>query len=210
MTATTINIDPVDVRSEAFADVMAEYPYPSEVDSLDELPRVVCVASDKGEPFTAQVIGYGSSYRANSHINHDPGTPLEKGERCSGCRWTDTAILRVKTGVEWSAEAGKYMEVAPPQYVLVTLGKTIVPGEQQREMIVWTMDAAEVLRKLFVPTKKHFQRDTAGKSIPPHNAVAFRDAACVDSAFAELLARYETVIPEIGERGVEADPLAGL
>lgn len=183
----------IDLRTEAFADFMADYPYASDVDSIDELPLQAFIASDDAEPFEARVLGFGSSYR-KTHLNHEPGTKLGKGLRCSGCRWTDTAILRAANGY----------------YIFVSLGKSAIEGEWQRDTVIWTEDAEDVLRKLFVPTKPEFHRDKGGKAIPPHNAVAFRDAACVDKPIAELLERYGAVIPEADRNGPDADPLAGL
>lgn len=188
---TTIHCPPVDVRSEAFADLMAEYPFPHEVERFEDLPQTVLTAADEGDPFTARVIGYGSSYR-ESHLNHTPGTAPPKGVRCSGCRWTDTAILAADDG----------------HYVFVSLGKSAIPREWQRDTIVWTRDATEVLRKCFVPTKAGFSRDKGAKAIPPHNADAFRQAASINDEFASLLEQYADAIPEV--TASESDPLAGL
>lgn len=185
--------EPTDVRSEDFARLMETYPFPQDVDGIDELPRVVFTADDNGSTFTARVLGFGSSYR-ESHVNHQPGTPLERGVRCSGCRWTDTAILKSDTG----------------HYVFVSLGKSAIEGEWQRSAVIWTEDPKEVLRKMFVPTKKEFVRDTGPMSIPPHNADAFRQAAHADDALGALLEEYETVIPEVDARTAGSDPLADL
>lgn len=196
--SNTTDLNTIDIRTEAFADFMADYPYASDVDSIQELPLQSFIASDGEEgadpvPFEARVLGFGSSYR-KTHLNHEPGTKPAKGVRCSGCRWTDTAILRTPSGY----------------YVFVSLGKSAIEGEWQRDTIIWTTDAEDVLRKLFVPTKKEFRRDIGHKAIPPHNAAAFRDAACVDENLAELLERYEAVIPDVDRSGPDADPLAGL
>lgn len=184
---------PIDVRTEAFADFMADYPYASEVTSVDELPVQLFTADDEGTQFEARVLGFGSSYRT-THLNHIPGVKPGPGVRCSGCRWTDTAILKAANG----------------QYVFVSLGKSAIEGEWQRDTVIWTADAEDVLRKLFVPTKSGFRRDTGPMAIPPHNAAAFRDAAHVDEPIAELLERYGAVIPEVDRTGPDADPLAGL
>lgn len=198
---------PIDIRTEAFADFMADYPYASDVDSIADLPLQMFTADDTAEPFQARVLGFGSSYR-KTHLNHAPGTRPGKGVRCSGCRWTDTAILWAQP-LEDDGE-GRLKPVAPWQYVFVSLGKSAIEGEWQRDTVIWTMDPEDVLRKLFVPTKKDFRRDTGDVAIPPHNAVAFRDAACVDEHLARLLERYGAVIPEVERTGPDADPLAGL
>lgn len=198
---------PIDLRTEAFADFMADYPYASDVDALDELPLQLFTADDAGTLFNARVLGFGSSYR-KTHLNHAPGTRPGPGVRCSGCRWTDTAILWAQP-VEDEGE-GALKPVAPWQYVFVSLGKSAIEGEWQRDTIIWTEDPGDVLRHLFVPTKKEFRRDTGAKAVPPHNAVAFRDAACVDPALADLLDRYGAVIPDVDRSGPDADPLAGL
>jgi hypothetical protein len=197
----------IDLRTEAFADFMADYPYASEVDKLDDLPLQLFTADDEKTPFEARVLGFGSSYR-KTHLNHAPGTLPGKGVRCSGCRWTDTAILWAQP-VE-DEGAGRFKPVAPWQYVFVSLGKSAIDGEWQRDTVIWTEDAEDVLRKLFVPTKAGFRRDTGAMAIPPHNAAAFRDAANVDEKIADLLDRYGAVIPEVDRAGAEADPLAGL
>lgn len=198
---------PIDIRTEAFADFMADYPYASDVDALDELPLQMFTADDAAEPFQARVLGFGSSYR-KTHLNHTPGTRPGKGIRCSGCRWTDTAILWAQP-LEHEGE-GLWKATARWQYVFVSLGKSVIPDEKQWNTVIWTEDAEDVFRKLFVPTKKDFRRDTGDKAIPPHNAVAFRDAACVDAALADLLDKYAALVP-LGDRsGHDADPLAGL
>lgn len=199
---------PIDIRTEAFADFMADYPYAADVDQLDELPLQLFTADDTAEPFQARVLGFGSSYR-KTHLNHAPGTKPGKGVRCSGCRWTDTAILWAQP-LEYTGDEGGYAPTAPWQYVFVSLGKSAIEGEWQRDTVIWTEDAEDVLRKLFVPTKKDFRRDTGDVAIPPHNAVAFRDAANVDAKIADLLERYEAVIPDVDRTGPDADPLAGL
>lgn len=211
--SSTTGLNTIDIRTEAFADFMADYPYASDVDSIDELPLQLFTADDNGTPFQARVLGFGSSYR-KTHLNHLPGTRPGKGVRCSGCRWTDTAILWAKpiTMTIMSAN-GKSTLVEPQspwQYVFVSLGKSAIEGERQRDTVIWTTDALDVLQKLFVPTKKEFRKDTGNKAIPPHNAAAFRDAACVDENLAALLERYESVIPDVDRSGPDADPLAGL
>lgn len=198
---------PIDIRTEAFADFMADYPYASDVGSIDELPLQMFTADDEGTLFYGRVLGFGSSYR-KTHLNHLPGTRPGKGVRCSGCRWTDTAIMWAQP-VEHEGE-GHFKPVARWQYVFVSLGKSAIEGEWQRDTVIWTEDAEDVLRKLFVPTKKDFRRDTGDVAIPPHNAAAFRDAACVDARIADLLERYGAVIPEVDRTGPDADPLAGL
>ena len=137
-----------------------------------------------------------------------PGTKPAPGKSCSRCRWTDTAILWAQP-VEDEGD-GRFKPIARWQYVFVSLGKSAIEGEWQRDTIIWTEDAEDVLRKLFVPTKKDFRRDTGDMAIPPHNAAAFRDAACVDERIADLLARYEPVIPQGSRNGADIDPLAGL
>jgi len=196
---------PLDIRTEAFADFMADYPYASDVDSIGELPLQMFTADDGGTLFYGRVLGFGSSYR-KTHLNHAPGT-RPKGS-CSGCRWTDTAILWAQP-VEEEMPHG-FKPVAPWQYVFVSLGKSVIPGERQRDTIVWTEDAEEVLRLLFAPTKSGFQRTADAKSIPPHNAAAFRNAAYVDERIEALVERYDAIIPKRERSGNDDDPLAGL
>ena len=206
MTAVTTP-GPIDVRTERFADFMADYPFASEVERLEELPVQRFTGDDTGEVFEARVLGFGSSYRT-SHRNHAPGTKPGKGVRCSGCRWTDTAILWARPLESVSTEHG-YAPTGDWQYVFVSIGKSAIEGEWQRDTVIWTDAPIDVLRKLFVPTKPGFKRDTGDMAIPPHNAEAFREAARIDERLAELLAQYEEAFPP--ERlGTGADPLAGL
>lgn len=174
--------DTLDIRTEAFADHMADYPMPHEVAATDELPLLRCRLSDDDDDdsasFNARVLGWGSSYRAG-HRGHAPGS--KPPERCSGCRWTDTAILKTDGG----------------SYVIAVMGKTIVSGETQRDTIVWTDDAEEVLRECFAPTKDRFKRDRGPKAIPPHNAVAFRQAAVWDGPLHALLQQYAELVPDV-------------
>lgn len=197
---------PIDIRTEAFADFMADYPRAADVDDIDELPLCRFVADDAGEMFEARVLGFGSSYR-KTHLNHNPGT-RPRGS-CSRCRWTDTAILRARA-LEYSGDEGGYMPVSKWQYVFVSMGKSALEGEQQFDTVVWAEDAEDVLRLLFVPTKANFSRDKGAKAIPPHNAAAFREAAYIDDAIADVVDRYEPVIPNVERSGDDADPLAGL
>lgn len=203
-----INIPPTDVRTESFIDLITSGTTALDAESIDELPYITMVTEDNGEPFTGRVIGFGSSYR-ESHLNHNPGSAPPKGVRCSGCRWTDTFIVRVE--MLHTPEGGAECEPMPRcTYVLISLGKSKIEGESMRQTVIWTADAAEVLRKLFVPTKPGFKHDTASKAIPPHNGAAFREAARVERAFADLLDQYGEAIPDPTQRGADADPLAGL
>lgn len=202
-----INIPPTDARTESFIDFITSGTTALDAESIDELPYITMVTEDNGEPFTGKVIGFGSSYR-ESHLNHNPGSAPPKGVRCSGCRWTDTFIVRVDTPGGYTEDMIR--EPAERQYVLISLGKSKIEGESMRQTVIWTADAAEVLRKLFVPTKPGFKHDTTSKAIPPHNGAAFREAARVDRAFADLLDQYGEAIPDPTQRGADADPLAGL
>jgi hypothetical protein len=209
----TFVIPPTDVRTEGFIDAINSGVTALDAASLDEVPYMTLVTADDGEPFTGKVIGFGSSYR-ESHLNHNPGSTPPKGVRCSGCRWTDTFIVRVPTtsvdSTGLKADNSGVVQSGAPMYVLISLGKSAIDGESMRQTVIWTPDAAEILRKLFVPTKPGFKHDTGGKAVPPHNGAAFREAARVDSAFAALLDQYADAIPDPTQRGADADPLAGL
>lgn len=205
MSHSATDLNTIDIRTEAFADFMADYPYASDVDAITELPLQMFTADDEGSLFYARVLGFGSSYR-NTHLNHAPGT-RPKGS-CSRCRWTDTAIMWAQP-VEAEAPHG-FKPLAPWQYVFVSMGKSIVSGEKQYNTIVWTTDPLDVFRQLFVPTKREFRHDTGAKAIPPHNAVAFRDASSVDTHLDAVLAQHESLVPLVDRRGPEADPLREL
>lgn len=204
MSPTTTNV--IDLRGEDFAaDFMADYPFASEVDELEDLPVQRFTADDSGALFDARVLGFGSSYR-QTHLNHAPGT--KPNGRCSGCRWTDTAILWAQP-IEHVGE-GRFMPTGPEQYLFASFGKSRIEGERRLDTVVWTDNPHDILRMLFVPTKPEFQRDTGAKAVPPHNAAAFREAAAIDSRLAALLHKYGQLIPEIDPTGIDADPLAGL
>ena len=120
-----------------------------------------------------------------------------------------SAILWARA-LEYAGDDHGYKPISPWQYVFVSLGKSVIEGEKQWDTIVWAEAAEDVLRMLFVPTKANFQRDKGAKAIPPHNAAAFREAAYIDDAIADVVDRYEPVIPNVERAGDDADPLAGL
>lgn len=204
--SNTTDVNTIDIRTEAFADFMVDYPRAGDVDEIEELPMQRFVADDTGDVFEARVLGFGSSYR-KTHLNHSPGT-RPRGS-CSRCRWTDTAVLWARA-LEWEDDVKLYKPISPWQYVFVSMGKSAIEGEQQFDTIVWAEDAEDVLRLLFVPTKANFSRDKGAKAIPPHNAAAFREAAHIDDAIADVVDRYAPVIPNVERSGDDADPLAGL
>lgn len=166
------NTQPIDLLSEEFADFALD-----EMETTARIPRTFIL---KGQEFTAAVLGFGSSYsESGTHTGHMPGTAPIPGERCPACRWADVAIL-------------KTTPPASPMYLLALMGKSVVPGEENRIRSVWTTDPEEVLKNLEVPG-----RDGAPRKIPVPNARAFRYAAYANGPIREVLHEREDEIPNV-------------
>jgi hypothetical protein len=111
-----------------------------------------------------------------------PGTTLPRGQTCSACRWADVAIMGVST------------DDNVPMFLVATIGKTTIPGEDQRVSTTWTPDALEVLKSLYVKSKNGHP-----PKIPLPNAAAFRAAAAVDKSLDRVLERFEDMVPLVPE-----------
>jgi hypothetical protein len=171
---------PMDVVSDEFAWFAAE-----ECEYDDPTIRQF-VAS--GQTFTGRVLGFGSSRsKSATHNGHMPGTPLPKGQTCSACRWADVAIMGVNT------------DDNVPMFLVLTIGKSTIPGEDQRVSTTWTPDALEVLKSLYVKSKNGHP-----PKIPLPNAAAFRAAAAVDKSIDHVLERFEDIVPLVPEDDIFA------
>jgi hypothetical protein len=138
----------------------------------------------KGSTFAGVVLGFGTSFDPERDHSHDPRVPVAGEDRCSACRWADVAILRASSDDNM------------PMYVIVTMGKSRNPGEDQRVSATWTSDPMGVLRALPVSG-----RNGAPAKIPLPNATAFRHAATVDKGIARVLEDHEEAIPNYAPQG---------
>lgn len=166
---------PLDVLSDEFAKFAKEE---MEFEDREEDDFTV-----KGQTFAGVVLGFGTSFDPERDHSHDPRVPVAEGDRCSACRWADVAILRASS------------DDNIPMYVVVTMGKSKNPGEDQRVSATWTSDPMGVLRALPVSG-----RNGAPAKIPQPNAAAFRNAATVDKGISRVLEDHEEAIPDYAPR----------
>lgn len=175
-----------DLVSEDFADFALD-----EVEEFEDLSdRTEVPIRANGQIFRAKVLGFGSSYKEDDH-NHAPGTPPV--EKCSSCRWADVAILRMDEPAGYTED--RDYEPATRTYVLATMGKSVVKGEDHRLKLVFTTDPMKVFRGLFVPTRGK-NSGPLDRKIPFPNAVAFRRSAVVDFKLNKVLEENEAVVPD--------------
>lgn len=85
--------------------------------------------TDDTELFYGQFLGFGSSHR-ETHINHEGTEFAPRGTPCSGCRWFESRIFR-------GADTG--------QYLLYTIGESIVDDEEPRYRANWVISPYEVI-----------------------------------------------------------------
>lgn len=116
------------------------------------------------EPFEirGRLLGYASSYR-DDH-NHQAEFAV-LGTRCSACRWFEVRIFTVEAeypcdddwectcGAEDSAKIEPHTDDCgwePPRahYLVLTYGRTNVPGELNKRRAEWTDSAFDVLAAL--------------------------------------------------------------
>lgn len=151
--------------------------------------KVVQIMHD-GYQFKAQVLGYATSKSLNGeHKGHPPVTFAPPRTACNSCRWAEVFVLRAKE------VTGK-----GDMYAVFTMGKSIVPEEVTRPSQTWTDNATEVLRSLAVNRRSHTSDDAprsqqVARRIPLTNAVAFREAAEVDDAIADVLFEFDDAVP---------------
>lgn len=168
--------EPLDLLSEDFADFA--------LDEMERTRRTRAWFTVEGQEFEGKLLGFGSSYSTNgTHTGHMPGTTPAPRVRCAACRWADVAILRVES------------DDNVPMYLVATMGKSDIEGEDQRIKTVWTPDAFEVLSALPVSG-----RDGRSTKIPFPNATAFRFAAFADPAIKTVLDEHDDAIPDYSDR----------
>lgn len=90
-------------------------------------------------PFTGRVIGAGTSEAADHNHATDYLEPAvynagERRRKCSACRWLETTIYETDTG----------------GFVVHTIGRSIVPGENDRHRVTSTDSAFEVVEVLTI------------------------------------------------------------
>jgi len=173
---TVGDTEPLDLLSDEFARFAKE--------EMEYEDREEDDFNVKGQSFTGVVLGFGSSFDPDRAHSHNPFVPVAQGERCNACRWADVAIMRVAS------------DDNVPLYVVVTMGKSKNPGEDQRVSATWTPDPMGVLHALPVSG-----RNGAPAKIPQPNATAFRHAATVDKGIARVLEDHEEAIPDYAPRG---------
>lgn len=186
---------PLDILSEDYADFALD-----ECEEFADLAdRTEVPVEANGQIFRAKVLGFGSSYEENDH-SHAPGLPPV--EKCSSCRWADVAIMRMD-------EPGGYTEdrddePATRTYVLATMGKSVVTGEEHRLKLVFTTNPMKVYMGLFVPTRGK-NSGPLDRKIPFPNAVAFRRSAKVDGALDQVLQDHAILVPDPPPKGSYQD-----
>jgi hypothetical protein len=118
--------------------------------------HTVLVTGGNEYSFDGNLLGYDSSYR-DSHT-HPPGRLPYKGQRCSGCRWTEIRI---------------YWSESECCYVVSSIGRSNLSGEENRVKTIWTFNPEEVLDFLLVPPPKDspFDRDLLDLPEPNENAL---------------------------------------
>jgi len=192
--AKFMKAEPLDVTADDFAEFALD-----QVEEFDRLQdREPATLVVQGQEIRAVVLGFGSSYPVTENgkevHTHNPTGPPLKGVPCTFCRWADITILRLVP--EGDAEDDNV-----PMYVLVTVGQTVVEGEDVRVNSVWSPDAMEILKHLYVDGRTTNTATPRKRKIPFPNAVAFRRAAMVDKGIARVLDDHDDAIPSSSESG---------
>jgi len=192
--SSNTSTEPMDIASDKFADFALDQV--EEFDRLQDRDPVRLVL--QGQEIRAVVLGFGSSYPVTEngkevHTHNPQGRPLP-GVPCTFCRWADITILRLVP--EPDADDDNI-----PMYVLATVGQTSVEGEDTRVNSVWSPDAMEILKHLYVEGRATNTATPKQRKIPFPNAVAFRRAALVDKGIARVLAKHDDAIPDPAETG---------
>jgi hypothetical protein len=168
----------IDISGEELDELLWHYPSPETTDRED-MPEVRLRHED--DFFRGIVLGYGTSFE-EAHNNHMPGTRPEK--RCSGCRWTDVTIMWAQP---YNADDGP---TAPYLYLVITRGRSVLPGESQRIRTTWTADPAMVLDALHVLVPKHLRVTGRERSVSGPHEDALLDAATLDDGIGLIADEY--------------------
>ena len=115
-------------------------------------------------PFTGRVIGAGTSESRDHNHDTDYLVPANTTDtsgvrriKCSACRWQETTIYVTDDG----------------QFVVHTIGRSVVPGESDRHRVTFTSSAYEIVEVLTVKGNKE-------PFLPDPSARALAQAAAVD------------------------------
>lgn len=146
---------------------------PMEVVTLRPNPK------DDGPPmrFVGVLLGKGST-RRTTHLEHPVGSFPGKGKPCSGCRWAEAYILFSDTH---------------NQYVIQTVGRTVVPDEVDFVRTVWCERASEVLKELLLSPKRNSGRDPNSKELPPAGRDALEQASGKDTDIRDALDTWDSL-----------------
>jgi hypothetical protein len=172
----------IDIGGEELDELLWHYPSP-DTTAREAMPEVRMRYG--GDYFRGIILGYGTSFE-EAHNNHSPGTRPRQGERCSGCRWTDVTIMWAQP---YDDEVGP---TAPPQYLVLIRGRSILPGETQRVRTTWTTDPDMVLDTLHVPIPKHLRVTGRERSVVGPHEDALLDAASLDEGLGRVADEYMT------------------
>lgn len=71
-----------------------------------------------------------------------------RGERCSACRWTEITIYRVPDNVLAAAQVEQWIGGPLGKYLVVSSGRSVVPGERTFVNATWTNSPYEVIEIL--------------------------------------------------------------
>jgi len=105
----------------------------------EPVPRTWQLRDKSGTEFTVFGSLLGRATSEQDEHNDHVGAHAGRGERCSACRWFEVLILNVSEDEEAGVE-----------YLLYTVGRSIVPGETDRIRTVWTDSPRKVVAALVV------------------------------------------------------------
>jgi hypothetical protein len=108
--------------------------------------ETITIAGRNGRPFTftGVQLGAGGS-RRDEHGDHEDRF-ARRGERCSACRWLAVAIYRRRRADADDSASSRFTY----DYVVHTVGDTVVPGEKRFSRIGTTESPYEVVELLTV------------------------------------------------------------
>lgn len=125
--------------------------------------------------FEGALVGFASSQR-DDHTHRDAGYAAP-GQRCSACRWFEVRIFAVSAElVPDPGDPEEFENDAEPRgrYLVLTYGRSEVPGETDKRRAVWTDSPFEVVEALT-------QRDRGAPFLPTASARALAQAAAYDA-----------------------------
>lgn len=118
--------------------------------------------------FTGQLIGQATSYR-EEHFDH-AGDFAQRGERCFACRWFHAQIFEVERVTDEGSKI-RYPTDHKKQYLVVTVGGSIVPSEHQLKRLTFTDSPYDIVEILTI------RKSGANPYLPAVSARALAQAA---------------------------------